>query len=97
MDHNPPLIEHLNDLKNKKNVRITDIKLKSLDVSNIQKMIADTLHLPPKDVQPLADLVYLKTKGNPFFVGRFLTTLSQRDLLVTRYYKQNIYISRHST
>lgn len=77
MDQN--LQKHIQEIS-QKNVRITEIFLHDLEISSINQLIKDTLHC--SEVTSLSDLVFQKTKGNPFFVGRFLTILSQKELLV---------------
>ena len=43
--------------------------------------IADTLRCQPEDSLPLAELVQLKTGGNPFFMNEFLKSLYTEGLL----------------
>jgi predicted ATPase/signal transduction histidine kinase len=52
-----------------------------LKLDYVTDLIAETLHSDTVSVKPLAELVVRKTKGNPFFVNQFLTTLYQENLL----------------
>jgi PAS domain S-box-containing protein len=59
----------------------TDVTLAALTSGQVKCMIAETLHAEAESVAPLADLVFKKTQGNPFFVVQFLTTLNAEGLL----------------
>ena len=48
---------------------------------DLDQLIADALHCEPGRAAPLAQLVYEKTAGNPFFVIQFLSTLAEEGLL----------------
>jgi PAS domain S-box-containing protein len=69
-----PLMLTLNGLQ-EAGATINHIALGPLDLSNINQLIADTLHCPPPKSSPLAELVLSKTAGNPFFVSQFLRSL----------------------
>ena len=43
--------------------------------------VADALHTEPERARPLAELVYEKTGGNPFFAIQFITALADEGLL----------------
>jgi PAS domain S-box-containing protein len=58
--------------------------LAPLGRADIERLVAETLHLPLLRAVELAGLVHLKTQGNPFFAIQFLTTLEQEDLLKWR-------------
>src|SRR5262249_2103292 len=47
-------------------------------------LVGDALHSPRQRIAELADLVYSKTHGNPFFVLQFLINLEQEGLLQWR-------------
>ncbi len=57
------------------------IALAPLQLSHVQQLVADTLHGPLDRSEPLAQLVYEKTAGNPFFINMFLQTLHREDHL----------------
>ena len=60
---------------------INFITLTPLELEHISQLIADTLHSDTNSVKPLAELVKLKTEGNPFFTNQFLKTLHAEDLI----------------
>lgn len=64
-----------------KGIPVGSMSLTSLGVEHIRQTIIDSLSKNVADVQALAELILLKTNGNPFFVGQFIQTLYQRKLL----------------
>lgn len=58
------------------------LALRALGRSCVEALVADTLHLSTEEVRPLADLVYRKTDGNPFFLTQLLSSLVRDELLV---------------
>lgn len=52
-----------------------------LGPDDIRTLIVDALRVPPEEVQSLADLLFDKTGGNPFFTIQFLSTLVDDALL----------------
>ncbi len=75
-----PLMIALEKLQ-KQEAIINRITLAPLALDCVSQLIAETLHRDSSSVQPLAELVMLKTRGNPFFVNQFLTTLHVEKLL----------------
>ncbi|UVK38859.1 AAA family ATPase [Mesorhizobium sp. AR10] len=62
--------------------RIEEIVLTPLELHDIGRLIMDAVHCEPERARPLAQLVYEKTSGNPFFAIQFLTALNEDGLLV---------------
>lgn len=62
--------------------RVTEIKLHPLSINGIDELISDTLQCPPEWTQPLAELLFHKTNGNPFFLKQLLQFLYQQKLLI---------------
>lgn len=60
---------------------INTIILPPLKLEEITQLIADTLYSNQETVKPLAQLVFQKTSGNPFFINEFLRTIYQENLL----------------
>jgi predicted ATPase/class 3 adenylate cyclase len=56
-------------------IRTTTVRLGDLAARDVRSLVADTLHVAAADAAELADLVYAKTRGNPFFVRRFIQSL----------------------
>ncbi|MBD2231161.1 EAL domain-containing protein [Phormidium tenue] len=61
---------------------INTITLEPLSALSINQLVADTLVCPVRLAQPLANLVYQKTGGNPFFATQFLRVLHQEGTIV---------------
>lgn len=68
---------------------LTTIALDNLTASDVANLMAATLHSPQSLVQPLADLVYAKTRGNAFFTLEFLNVLYQNGLIYLSGDRQN--------
>ncbi len=60
---------------------VSAIALEPLQLSDLNHLIADTLHSSLEETLPLSQLVYQKTKGNPFFVSQFLKSLHDERLI----------------
>ncbi len=60
---------------------VQTIPLKPLNPENISQLLVHTCHCRPEEANPLAEVLVRKTGGNPFFVGQFLTVLSEKDLI----------------
>ena len=61
--------------------RVSEIVLSPLAREDVGRLVADSLHGTAEAAAPLADLVYDKTGGNPFFTIQFLTALAEEKLL----------------
>lgn len=57
------------------------LEIKPLSTEIITELIKDTTHDSYDRVYPLAQLVYQKTQGNPFFIIQFLKMLYEKNLL----------------
>ncbi|MCR9142856.1 MAG: AAA family ATPase [bacterium] len=49
--------------------------LEPLAVRSVNELLIDTFHCEPDHSLPLAELLHVKTNGNPFFVAEFLKSL----------------------
>ncbi|MBD2310069.1 AAA family ATPase [Desertifilum sp. FACHB-1129] len=65
----------------KQGVALNAIFLKPLSLESLNQLVSDTLGCQPQLAQPLTELVYQKTKGNPFFATQFLKALHQDGLI----------------
>ena len=81
-----PLMLTLGELE-KQQTTISTITLAPLSVGYINQLVAETLSCTLELAAPLTDLVYEKTKGNPFFTTQFLKGLYE-DKLIT--FNQNL-------
>lgn len=60
---------------------INTIVLTPLEPHHLNQMIAETLNYTTEQATPLTELVYHKTKGNPFFSRQFLKLLYEEKLI----------------
>lgn len=60
---------------------INRIFLLPLELPTVIQLISNTLNSSPEKVKPLAELVQIKTGGNPFFLNEFLKSLYTEGLL----------------
>lgn len=60
---------------------LQELKLAPLTQKDVRQFVANSLHAKPASVRSLADLVFQRTRGNPFFVVQFLTALNDEGLL----------------
>ena len=75
-----PLMLTLSDLI-KEEATVSTITLAPLPQLEINRLVAETLSCSPKVAQPLTDLIYQKTQGNPFFSTQFLRGLYEDSLI----------------
>jgi PAS domain S-box-containing protein len=59
----------------------TAVNLSALSIDHVTSLVAEALRAKPETVLSLAELVFKKTQGNPFFVVQFLSTLNAEGLL----------------
>lgn len=78
-----PLIQTLEKLR-QTNTIIHSIKVKPLGLNHVQQLVAETLNeaITEAEIQLLAELVFNKTQGNPFFLTQLLKSLYSERLLV---------------
>ncbi|MGB3207772.1 MAG: AAA family ATPase, partial [Crinalium sp.] len=79
-----PLRLMVNELENT-GIAVNHVFLSPLSLPDINQLLADTLKCSLDVTQPLADLVQLKTGGNPFFINEFLNTLYTEKLINFNY------------
>ncbi|MEH2193494.1 MAG: AAA family ATPase [Nostoc sp.] len=60
---------------------VNTITLEPLVEITVNQLVADTLSCPNELAQPLTELVYQKTKGNPFFTTQFLKALHEEGCI----------------
>ena len=64
---------------------VHDIVLAPLSRGDIRQLLADSLRCDQERVGPLAELIYAKTRGNPFFAIQLVTALADEALLTFDY------------
>ena len=75
-----PLMRRCESLR-EAGVHVKHMVLAPLGLDDIGHLIADTLHCDVERAQPFAELVHVKTGGNPFFALQFITALEEEGLL----------------
>jgi len=75
-----PTMLTLSEMK-KQGVVINHLSLSPLNLNQVNEFIADTLKTECVPTQRLAELVWYKTHGNPFFIKEFLKSLYTEQLL----------------
>ncbi|MEG5060015.1 serine/threonine-protein kinase PknK [Microcoleus sp. A2-C5] len=75
-----PVMLTLSEIK-KQGVVVNNISLLPLNLNQVNEFIADTLKSQCVHTQRLAELVWGKTQGNPFFVKEFLKSLYTEQFL----------------
>ncbi|MBG1266113.1 ATP-binding sensor histidine kinase [Nostoc sp. WHI] len=79
-----PLYLTLQEIEKAKAI-INTIILTPLNQDDLNHLIADTLHCPEVVATPLTQMVFAKTKGNPFFSVQFLKSLHDDGLIVLNF------------
>ncbi len=74
VDARHPLKITLDDIKQESGL-LSAIDLEKLDNYQVNALIAESLACTTTACQPLTDLIYTKTQGNPFFTIEFLRSL----------------------
>ncbi len=75
-----PLILTLEEIK-KAGTTVNTITLAPLSQESLNSLVTDTLQCPAAIAQPLTQLVYQKTQGNPFFSTQFLKALHEEGAI----------------
>ncbi|MDC0680417.1 protein kinase domain-containing protein [Sorangium atrum] len=60
---------------------VSELSLKPLAFSDVNQLVADTLSCDPHRAEPLARLIFDKTRGNPFFMSQLMKSLHAEKLL----------------
>jgi len=79
-----PFMLTVEELK-KTGTTVNTITLSSLEFTDVNHLIADTLSCSRELAKPLTQLVIQKTKGNPFFLTQFLKALHEDRLIAFNY------------
>ncbi|MEG4350860.1 AAA family ATPase [Microcoleus sp. LAD1_D5] len=75
-----PLIQIVEEIE-KTGTIVNNIVLQPLDLANVTELVAETLNSCTEKVTNLAELIWNKTGGNPFFLTQLLQALYQDYLL----------------
>ena len=80
VDQGHPLMWTLNEIE-KTSAIVNRITLTTLDMPSVNQFVADTFGCGVDEAKQIAELVLLKTDGNPFFMGEFMQSLNKEKLL----------------
>ncbi|MDJ0715621.1 MAG: AAA family ATPase [Prochloraceae cyanobacterium] len=80
VDSTHPLILTLDEIE-KIGAEVNKITLPALDITCVNQLIADTLGILTSKTRAIAELVFHKTAGNPFFLIELLKSLTAEKLL----------------
>ena len=83
-DASHPFTTMVDSIK-KEGLDIGLIYLNPLQEDNVNEMLRDSLFCQAEEVAPLAELVYQKTGGNPFFITELLKQLTKEDSITFDY------------
>src|SRR6185503_14857262 len=61
---------------------VHEISLEPLRLESVRELVSDVLGRDDPAARSLAELVFTKTQGNPFFMGQLLSHLHKEGLLV---------------
>lgn len=79
-----PLMQTLENIQQTKAV-VNNIVLSHLQISDVNQLVADTftnnVSTYTERTKPLAELIFQKTQGNPFFLTQLLKSLYQENLI----------------
>lgn len=84
INENHPLQLSMNHLA-KHHIKMSHLVLEPLELSSIQQLLQDALYGSLEKIQSLAQCVFDKTQGNPFFINEFLKLIYQDNLLTYSY------------
>ena len=74
------LLSTLEELK-REDIPVWQMALGSLDLTHTSQFIADTLHCAKERSESLAEILFRKTGGNPFFLSQLLQSAYEENLL----------------
>ncbi|WP_432403101.1 diguanylate cyclase [Wukongibacter sp. M2B1] len=69
------------DQINNKEIKGSDILLSTLNKGHIAMLVFDTINCEKERADSLAEVIFSKTYGNPFFVNQFLKLLHEKNLI----------------
>lgn len=76
-----PLAAAIEEIK-KEDMLIKEISLAPLDYTDVKKYTAETLHCPEIKAAALAETLYRRTYGIPFFLGQLIKSVYEEKLIL---------------
>lgn len=71
----------IEEVRQSLNDRITELEMEPLQLSDINRLLSDMLHVEMTETKELAQLVKQKTNGIPFFMIDYLKRLAHKELI----------------
>ncbi|PJZ79586.1 protein kinase domain-containing protein [Leptospira meyeri] len=71
------LLEELREIQ----IAITEIRLEPLRERDVALLVSETLMVPESEIRPIAEVLWKKTKGNPFHVNEMFKNLYERSYI----------------
>jgi len=75
IDKYHPFMQTLTTIKRKKEIQLQHIRLNSMTKSDTFILLSDTLSRDADETEKLSNIIFEKTRGNPFFINHFLQSL----------------------
>ncbi|WP_394841177.1 serine/threonine-protein kinase PknK [Pendulispora brunnea] len=75
-----PLALAIGELR-RQGAAVAEVGVGPLDLGNVSRLVFDALSSDSKETAKLAEYLFAKTHGNPFFVNQFLRSLRKEKLL----------------
>ena len=79
LDRNDSMLLKIAEIK-QAGFAFEEIQLRNLGVDDITELIGDTLNIAGSEAEYIADIVFRKTKGNPFFTYQFIKKVNEDAL-----------------
>ncbi|NLM20300.1 MAG: AAA family ATPase [Peptococcaceae bacterium] len=80
INENHPLSIIMEELRMEE-IPVREIGLNSLNRKEVTEFLAEALHCPEEKLNVLADTMYRKTCGNPFFLGQMIKSVYEEKLI----------------
>jgi len=86
VDYKHPLMDMIRTLT-LEGIPLCKITLNPIDEHHIKRFVADTLQNPEGKADPLAHIIFERTRGNPFFIYQSIQSLYAQGLIAYDYEK----------
>ncbi|WP_067031753.1 ATP-binding protein [Allomuricauda sp. CP2A] len=80
IDENHPLLQLQKELEDSKSLTAT-IRLKSLTKLAVKRIVGKALSEKGKNINQLAEVIFEKTRGNPYYINHFLKLIYDQEVL----------------
>jgi predicted ATPase len=80
-DEECPVALKIEEITKGSRVSVANVNLKALSPDDVNSIVSDALCYPRRLTRPLANVITMKTSGNPLFIKEFLNSLAAENLL----------------